>query len=416
METTDKKCNFFKSIVRYNTGLAAEIAGPVTGFPGLRVKRINFKKGRLLMWERGEYDVFLDSSDISFVRVVGYNFPILKGSNGITYATYVDVMIDGKINRMRIRTASVAKDAIRSKKYFEGSTPVVSGWIKDPSNPKVRDDHFQDPLCPPGYHPLVEEYVVASLQHYFNSTLSSLGIANAPIGSADYIMKDPYRFDSLDEPSSVENFDSQFQENTNVSENVSASAVETPALSGGKYDELLELKKLLDAGIISESDYEYKKNEILGIKKTKTKKKTNITIKPLYFILFLVGLAFAFFAPAWLAFGRHVPTNAVSVFMLLVNYGDEYDINHVYSILVASFILLAVIPCVAGILTKKKIFGILASVLCIIIGIGELVSSLISIWGYGDDRTIIPLAFIHLGIMIVISVFLFLHMHKESYK
>lgn len=412
METTDKKCNFFKSIARYNTGLVAEIAGPVTGFPGLRVKRINYKKGRLLMWERGEYDVFLDSSEISFVRVVGYNFPILKGSNGITYATYVDVMIDGKINRMQIRTASVARDAVRSKKYFEGSTPVVSGWIKDPSNPKVRDNHFQDPLCPPGYHPLVEEYVVANLKHYLNSNLSSLGMANAPIGSADYIMKDPYRFDNLDEPSFVENSDSQFQENANVNENVSFSAVEASASSGGKYDQLIELKKLLDAGVITESDYEYKKNEILGIKK----KKANIKIKPLYFILFLVGLAFAFFAPAWIAIGSDVPTNAVSVFMLFVNYGDEYSINHLYSILVASFILVAVILCVVGIITKKKILGILASAVCIIISVGELVSSIISIWGYGSSRTIIPLAFIHLAIMIILSVLLFVHMHKESDK
>ena len=199
MINTGKKCNAFQSIGRYNVGLVAEVAGPVTCFSDLRVKRISKQKDKLLMWEQGFDDVIIDKSEISFLRVVGFNFPYIKGTNGVKYATYIDVLIDGTLNRLRIHSNTIGPEAKRSKKYFDGSIPVVSGWVKDPKQPNVRDEHYSDPLCPLGYSPLIVEYAEG---HADNPTVSleTLGFRLCDIPSVDYLMENPYNFKSIDLP------------------------------------------------------------------------------------------------------------------------------------------------------------------------------------------------------------------------
>ena len=111
MNETDKKCGFFKSILRYNASLIAEIAGPATGLPGLRARRISIVKGKLTMWERGFNDVTFEKGEMTYCRTFAYNYPCLA-AGAIYYGTYVDVLMDGSINRVLIRTASVQRDAV----------------------------------------------------------------------------------------------------------------------------------------------------------------------------------------------------------------------------------------------------------------------------------------------------------------
>lgn len=337
MQKTDKKCGFFKSIGRYNTGLVAEVAGPVTEFPNLRVKRINRHKGQLLMWERGFYDVILDKSEIQFLRVVGYNFPILKGTNGVTYAVYIDVLIDGKLNRMQVRSLKIPPDAFHSKKYFEGGTPVVLGWIKNPQNPKERDEHFSDPLCPPGYSPLIKEYVDArTSSSALKNSLFDLGISPSVVVDPGYIMDGPYLFDKLETLEEVntqeEAASSPAPEAPSAPEQTFAANEEAPsapekeensAPAGGKYAELLELKKLLDAGIISQSDYEAKKAEVLGISSKKSGSgKGNKVLKILDIIAISVSIILLINSICW----RLLPPYAYQTgWEFMRSYSSDYQ-------------------------------------------------------------------------------------------
>ena len=199
MIITDKKCSLAKSIARFNTTLLAEVAGPVTEFEGLRVKRISKEKGQLIMWEKGFEDVIIEKSEIQFVRVFAYNVPTTRGTNGFKYSTYVDVIINGHLNRLKIQSSHVLPEAKRAKIPFNGSIPVVSGWVRDPSNPKERDDHFSDPLCPEGYLPLVKEYVEAHIS-LSDSNLRDLNIDPSLIVSPQYLMENPCNFDEIKVP------------------------------------------------------------------------------------------------------------------------------------------------------------------------------------------------------------------------
>ena len=272
MVVSDKKCGFFKSIGRYNLGLVAEIAGPITGYPNLRVKRINRQKGQLLMWERGEFDVLLDKSEIQFLRVAGYNFPYLKGTNGVKYATYFDVIIDGKVNRIQMQSMTVAPDALHMKKPFDGGIPVVSGWIKNLAFPNDRDEHFSDMLCPAGYQPLIKEYVQA-VKSPMTPCLNDLGIAPYLVPGVDYVMEGPAIFDKIEVAEEVVE-DVQTPSTTPLeAKTEKEEVVELPKEESepvnNKYAELVELKKLVDLGIITQEDYEIKKCQILGIEKEK---------------------------------------------------------------------------------------------------------------------------------------------------
>lgn len=197
MIITDKKCGMAKSIARFNTTCLAEVSGPVTGFNDLRVKRISKEKGQLVMWERGFEDVILDKSEIQFVRVYAYNFLSTKGTNGFNYSTYIDVIINGELNRLKLMTCHIAPDAKRSKYSFDGAIPVVSGWVKNVAIPKQRDEHFLDPVCPKGYSPLIKEYVEG-----FTSKPDLLDL-NIPVEEIDippYIMENPCLFDKIELP------------------------------------------------------------------------------------------------------------------------------------------------------------------------------------------------------------------------
>lgn len=200
MYGTGKKCNFMKSMARYNTIYVGDIAGPVTGFGSLRVKRLSYAKKQLMMYESGTEDVIIEDGDIKFLKVSGYNFPAVQASDHMDYASYIDVEIAGKINRISIRTYSVKKDAARSKKPFDGGIPVVSGWVKDPLFPKKLDEHFTDPICPEGYHPLIVEYVEAEPK-ITDIKLRELGMAGVCDLQAFYLRKDPWIFHRIaDQP------------------------------------------------------------------------------------------------------------------------------------------------------------------------------------------------------------------------
>ena len=297
MENTDKKCGFFKSILRYNTSLIAEIAGPVTGYDNLRAKRISLIKGQCVMWERGTNDVILDKDDAKFVRLVGCGFPSLFAGQGVYYVNYADVLIDGKLNRIQVRTALVRKDAVRSKHPFEGGVPIVSGWIKNPSSPNSRDSHFDDPICPPGYSPLICGYVQAETIRP-STELLKMGIISNYIGGISYLREKPYLFSSIDPIEEKTEIDSESKDlnDTPVVETKEENKVESS--NSNTYTQLAEAKKLFDDGLISEEDYKNKKNQILGINKTKNKDSETIAKTapyifagiPIVFILFYIVL------------------------------------------------------------------------------------------------------------------------------
>lgn len=293
MRQTDKKCGLAQSIARYNLGLIAEICGPVTGFLNLRVKRINKIKGEIVMWERGFEDVILEPGEMKFVGVAGCHFPALKGTNGVKFVTYVDVLIGGKLNRIGIFSASVAPDAMHAKHPFEGSVPVVSGWVKDPKNPKERDDHFSDPLCPAGYAPLIKEYVKADFSDV-GSRLRELGLDPVNVGS-DYVMEKPYLFDKLYPSVNVEANASASSEAQDPGEAVEEKPSEDP--NQGQYAELIELKKLLDQGIITQAEFEEKKSQILGIAPKKAR--PNKGFGPLCWTAAILGLTALVFQLIW---------------------------------------------------------------------------------------------------------------------
>lgn len=172
-----KPLSMLKATVRYNqSGLIGEICGPITGFGGLRAKRISKIDGKLVVWEAKCVDLTLEDSDIGGAKVWGLNIPSTVGSDGVTYGSYIDVMIKGEINRIRIPVAKIPgpiENRLQVMTAFNngrfpfrtsplptaGTVPVVSGWIKDPSRPNITDEHFGDPLCPEGYAPLIVGYI-----------------------------------------------------------------------------------------------------------------------------------------------------------------------------------------------------------------------------------------------------------------
>ena len=261
MEHTGKKCGFLKSVARYNVTLLAEIAGPATGFDGLRAKRISISKGRLLMWERGFEDVYLDDGECQFLRVAGYNFPILKTTNGIWYGTYVDVLIDGKVNRIQVRTAFIPSANGPKKGSEDARVPIVAGWVKDAKRPRDVDGHFDDPICPLGYEPVIKGYAMICTERY-NDYLKELGISEQQLGHVDYIRENPYLFNSLDS-APAEATPSVVAASETSAAPRQESPAPTPEANGEEAAQLMEMKKLLDAGLITQADYDKKKNAIL---------------------------------------------------------------------------------------------------------------------------------------------------------
>ena len=134
----------------------------------------------------------------------------------------------------------------------------------------------------------------------------------------------------------------------------------------------------------------------------------------LSYVLLFAALIAALFLPAWYVTGPDVPTNAVSSMAIMFNFKEEYAINHGFAIPVVSVLGTGIALGLAGLLTKKEEFGIAALAMGLIASIANFVCGLVAIAGYGDDRTVTPLGYISLIIVIAALVLFVKYMPKDE--